>query len=670
MPPKKSSLGRNSKKAKGMKTRRQDEVFNEDQRRKNKARMAESRQQEEVKKRARDSMQARHKVKHAEDTRKQRKRIAYQQSKKKLEELEDDTIRAYQEAAYRRNLYKDQCMGTFTNSDEFWTLTEEGATNERIEAGKAFYRALEAGADAKRCVVCEEIYPFIETGPRNNKCKRCAKSDTFAKWNNLTPEIAPQCIKDLNQIEKAAISKIGPIIQVFTKGSSKATRGHCICVMQDVESFALKLPHLPKDLPYLYLKNPKESIRDPFFTVRREKIMTALHWLKENSPYYTDVTISRENAKEYPRHDILQTIPQADPATYNIPEEEPSACNEESAAEAVSTVDLPPRHKDAMEMFREALQPGQGRADEGQVPMDVDISEVVDALEAEDEQALNKSLGLDSSFQDQTADAEAMDWPKRGKVVSEYQEGFFAMAFPDLFPMNIPREDDDGSLSRRETGDITEPRRGKNPSLAEWFKHLLRYNRAFSSHHCFPFLAVNMLRRHMCITRGNVFAKHCTKNLTVSELKKAMEDGDDRVFRKLLHFASPIPATSQYMRHQSDLCLSYNRWLRIKSEDAEMFNFFFTMSAADLHWHDLHKILPGHEKYLDKGIDEKEDHRLRAQAVRENADLVDWYFHHRVEAMLKHVLPVFGVKEYIVRYEAQVHMTSFASRQILYIFSS
>ena len=99
-----------------------------------------------------------------------------------------------------------------------------------------------------------------------------------------------------------------------------------------------------------------------------------------------------------------------------------------------------------------------------------------------------------------------------------------------------------------------------------------------------------------------------------------------------------------------------------------MFNFFFTMSAADLHWHDLHKILPGHEKYLDKGIDEKEDHRLRAQAVRENADLVDWYFHHRVEAMLKHVLPVFGVKEYIVRYEAQVDMTTFASRKIFMSF--
>ena len=645
MPPKKSNLGRHTKKNRVHRKRRQDEDFVEAERKRNQAYKKAQSQKEETKEKKRVYGEARRKVDRAKESELQRKRMAYQQSKKKEEELNNDWIRAVQFKRYVRNTWHNNCSGTPKNSEDFWM------NNECIEAGKDFYKALEAGGDARRCVVCEEIYPFIETGPRNNKCNRCTKRNTFAKSNNLSPEEAPPCLKELNQIEKAAISQICPIMQVFTKGSSKATRGHCVCVMQDIKSFAMKLPPHPKDLPFLYLKNPKETIRDKFFTVRRDKIVAALQWLKENNPYYKDVIISKENAKEYPKNGILQTIPQADPGTYNIPEEKPSACNEESAAEAVSTVDLPPRHKDAMDMFREALQPDLRRVDDEQ-PMDVDLPDVA-AMEAEDERDLNESLGLNDSFQEPTADAEQMDWPKRGKLASEFEEGFFARCFPDLFPKNIHREDDDRSLSRRETGDITEPREAKNPSLAEWFKHLLRYNRAFSSHHCFPFLAVNVLRRHMCITRGNVFAKHCAKDLTLSDLKRAMEDGDDRVFRKLLHFSSPIPATAQYMRHQSDLCLSYNRWLRIKSDDAEMFNFFFTMSAADLHWWDLHKILPGHDRYLEKDIDEKEDHRLRAQAVRENADLVDWYFHQRVEAMLKHVLPKLGVREYIVRYEAQ-----------------
>ena len=33
-----------------------------------------------------------------------------------------------------------------------------------------------------------------------------------------------------------------------------------------------------------------------------------------------------------------------------------------------------------------------------------------------------------------------------------------------------------------------------------------------------------------------------------------------------------------------------------------MFNSFFTFSAADLHWDELHNLLPGHEKYLGKRI--------------------------------------------------------------------
>merc|ERR1719264_613167 len=111
-----------------------------------------------------------------------------------------------------------------------------------------------------------------------------------------------------------------------------------------------------------------------------------------------------------------------------------------------------------------------------------------------------------------------------------------------------------------------------------------------------------MLRRHSAITRGNVFAKQCAQGLSVAELKEALKNKDDRVLRKLLYFAAPIPATRQYMRHMGDKAISYLKWLRIDSLDEKMFNFFQTFSAADLHFDDLHKILPGHEKYLGKRV--------------------------------------------------------------------
>jgi hypothetical protein len=141
------------------------------------------------------------------------------------------------------------------------------------------------------------------------------------------------------------------------------------------------------------------------------------------------------------------------------------------------------------------------------------------------------------------------------------------------------------------------------------------------------------------------------------------------VLNKLLHFAAPIPATRQYFRHKTDQAISFLKWIRISSEDTQMFNFFQTFSAADIHWNDLHRILPGSERYLDKTVvedmailpEEERDacisqadhHVMRSKAVKDNADIVDWYFYHRLKAMIDHVLPILGVEDYIIRYEVQ-----------------
>ena len=42
--------------------------------------------------------------------------------------------------------------------------------------------------------------------------------------------------------------------------------------------------------------------------------------------------------------------------------------------------------------------------------------------------------------------------------------------------------------------------------------------------------------------------------------------------------------------------------MRIDSDDTEMLNLFLTFSAADLHWPNLHRLLPGSEKYLGKTV--------------------------------------------------------------------
>src|SRR5271163_637132 len=98
------------------------------------------------------------------------------------------------------------------------------------------------------------------------------------------------------------------------------------------------------------------------------------------------------------------------------------------------------------------------------------------------------------------------------------------------------------------------------------------------------------------------------------------------------------------------------KFVRMSSNDEDMVTFFQTFSAADLHWQDLHRILPSSDAYLDKRvvknledvpaeeqencITETDDYLLRSKSLKENADLVDWYFYHRLDALKELVLPV------------------------------
>jgi hypothetical protein len=106
-----------------------------------------------------------------------------------------------------------------------------------------------------------------------------------------------------------------------------------------------------------------------------------------------------------------------------------------------------------------------------------------------------------------------------------------------------------------------------------------------------------------------------------------------------------------------------------------MFTLFQTFSAADLHWPDLHWLLPGSEGYLEKRVVKKDiyltlteeekqqcilstdDHLQRAARVKDNGDVADFYFHLRLHMLLDHVGKVMNVHDYIISYEAQARRT-------------
>jgi hypothetical protein len=106
-----------------------------------------------------------------------------------------------------------------------------------------------------------------------------------------------------------------------------------------------------------------------------------------------------------------------------------------------------------------------------------------------------------------------------------------------------------------------------------------------------------------------------------------------------------------------------------------MFTFFQTFSAANLHWPDLHRLLPGYESYPGKRVVKKDiyltlteeekqeyilstdEHLQRAARVKDNGDVVDFYFHLRLHMLLDHVGKVMNEHDYIIMYKVQVRGT-------------
>ena len=165
--------------------------------------------------------------------------------------------------------------------------------NPMIEkGGRKFFKALEA-EDPQQCTVCEEKYLFIKLRPRTRQCDRCAIQKTgkkiFAKENNLTPSAAPECLKKLSQIEIMAISLICPIMAIYKKGSSLASRGHCLSLHQDVSELARTLPRVPDDIPIIVIKAPSQNNTEKEFHCNRKNMLEALQYLKANNEDYRQV---------------------------------------------------------------------------------------------------------------------------------------------------------------------------------------------------------------------------------------------------------------------------------------------------------------------------------------------------------------------------------------------
>jgi len=110
----------------------------------------------------------------------------------------------------------------------------------------------------------------------------------------------PPALKELTLAEQMLIQRISPYIPVIhIKNGTLGSRGHTVSFIQDIDGICKEFPRLPKDVIMVKITRtqvtPAGENISRTFTVRRDKVLRALLWLKEHNPLYADIDIKPEN---------------------------------------------------------------------------------------------------------------------------------------------------------------------------------------------------------------------------------------------------------------------------------------------------------------------------------------------------------------------------------------
>lgn len=163
--------------------------------------------------------------------------------------------------------------------------------------------------------------------------------------------------------------------------------------------------------------------------------------------------------------------------------------------------------------------------------------------------------------------------------LNEYVTPYLAtMAFPTLFP--------DGK------GDPTNPAVLKNVTLKEKVKHIIKFAEKkegkwiyrFANHPRFSYWGLNMIQRKQILQQTGIFLKQNPgeQHLTMEELREMVNNNNTNLFlNKLSRYVTNITGSDAYWYKEKED-------LKAIIQHAGPPAFFFTFSAADMHWPELH----------------------------------------------------------------------------------
>ncbi|KAF5331234.1 hypothetical protein D9611_013064 [Ephemerocybe angulata] len=464
----------------------------------------------------------------------------------------------------------------------------------------------------------------------------------------------PAVLKGLTDIEEQMISLVKPCMQVrYTKGRQLSFQDHVVNFFQNIGGMAQQLPRLPEDLDIIIIRAHSVQNLDQHidFIVRRQKILDALRWKKANDPAYANVQIDQA---------ALAQLPQSGSVAHRIPTLEQRENPGAGAAEPQGPNDAAANGEDddddgrqvtagvpsiggnqqtEVNAIRERLanlvghtppQPGVPEA-QGAAPAAAPGSQPRPSQEVPaPAPGSQPAPGNRRHYEQVIINAPTVE----PAPISEFTPGYITGAFPTLFP--------DGK------GDFHQPRLRKF-DLGDYFGHLLQFRGGrFASHRCFPWFAFNTLQRARTLSKSRIFVRqnHDEAGLTAADIKEMLGEGDERIVHKMMRYGESLRGTRAFWSARRN---ELTDAMALKKAP----HIFFTLSAADLQWPDLHEHMPKGEGDPDPE-DEDAARRKRRENLNRNPHIAAAYLDERVKLFFETVLkPLFDVEDFWYRYEWQ-----------------
>jgi hypothetical protein len=177
----------------------------------------------------------------------------------------------------------------------------------------------------------------------------------------------------------------------------------------------------------------------------------------------------------------------------------------------------------------------------------------------------------------------------------------------------------------------------------------------FARHARWRYFALNSQLRWRALQEGKVYVKQnlTDPQITVRDIQERIAQGDDHIADRIMRFGEGLRGSRQF-------------WNTRRYELSDMIKqigtqglIFFTFSAADLHWPELHELI------LSNDTGNSTNHH---QNIVDNPHVAVWFFHKRFEIFFNDVLKKqWNLEDWWYRFEWQhrgsVHVHGIGKRR-------